>query len=311
MTPLIALFVQTAAPATGESARGPGLGPFIFQIAAIFAIFYFLMIRPQQKQRKAHEASILALKKGDQVVTAGGVVGEVIHIKEGLKAGARPKRPHHDQERRSAAGGHARTHRLHRRWDHERLMAVLPITVLGAPILRQETVPVGADGFTDKLRQLSADMFETMRAANGIGLAAPQVGRTERICVVEVNDESHTLVNPEIIEREGKIKWEEGCLSIPEVFGWVQRSEWVKVRALDLQGQPFEVEGSELMAVCLQHEIDHLDGKLFLDHLSFLKRRQALAVWDEEKTKYPGMLRVLQPGDTDLPKTAEQPKAQR
>ena len=110
-------------------------------------------------------------------------------------------------------------------------MAVLPITVLGAPILRQETVPVGAEGFTDELRQLSADMFETMRAANGIGLAAPQVGRTERICVVEVNDESYTLVNPEIIEREGKIKWEEGCLSIPEVFGWVQRSEWVKVRA--------------------------------------------------------------------------------
>ena len=88
MTPLIALFVQTAAPATGESGRGPGLGPFIFQIAAIFAIFYFLMIRPQQKQRKAHEAAILALKKGDQVVTAGGVVGEVIHIKEGLKDGA-------------------------------------------------------------------------------------------------------------------------------------------------------------------------------------------------------------------------------
>ncbi|HET8769397.1 MAG TPA: peptide deformylase [Gemmatimonadaceae bacterium] len=186
-------------------------------------------------------------------------------------------------------------------------MAVLPITVLGAPILRQETVPVDAAGFTDELRQLSADMFETMRAANGIGLAAPQVGRTARICVVEVNDEAYTLVNPEIIEREGKIKWEEGCLSIPEVFGWVQRSEWVKVRALDLQGQPFEVEGSELMAVCLQHEIDHLDGKLFLDHLSFLKRRQALAVWDEEKSKYPGMLRVLQPGDTDLPKAAQPP----
>lgn len=185
-------------------------------------------------------------------------------------------------------------------------MAVLPITVLGAPILRQATVPVTE--FTDELRQLSQDMFETMRAANGIGLAAPQVGRTERMCVVEVNDESHTLINPEIIEREGKIKWEEGCLSIPEVFGWVQRSEWVKVRALDLQGEPFEVEGSELMAVCLQHEIDHLDGKLFIDHLSFLKRRQALGTWEGEKDKYPGMLRKLKPGDTDLPKSTHPPE---
>ncbi len=86
MNSLIVLFAQTAAPATGEAAR-PSYGPFLFQIAAIFAIFYFLMIRPQQKQRKAHEAAILAIKKGDQVVTAGGIVGEVIHIKEGLKDG--------------------------------------------------------------------------------------------------------------------------------------------------------------------------------------------------------------------------------
>jgi peptide deformylase len=178
-------------------------------------------------------------------------------------------------------------------------MAVLPITVLGAPILRQVTAPVTE--VTEELRSLARDMFETMRAASGVGLAAPQVGRTERLCVVEVEDVTLALFNPEIIAREGKIKWEEGCLSIPEVFGWVERSAWVKVRALGLDGAPFEVEGRDLLAVCLQHEIDHLDGKLFIDHLSFLNRRKALAAWDEEKDKYPTLLRILKPGESDAP----------
>jgi peptide deformylase len=176
-------------------------------------------------------------------------------------------------------------------------MAILPISLLGSPILRQPTVPVVE--ITDDLRRLAADMFETMHAASGIGLAAPQVGRSERLCVVEAGDVSVALCNPEIIHREGKLKWEEGCLSIPEVFGWVERSAMVRVRALGLDGEPFEVEGTELLSVCLQHEIDHLDGKLFLDHLSFLKRRGAMATWEEEKTKYPDLLRVLKPGDTE------------
>ena len=176
-------------------------------------------------------------------------------------------------------------------------MAVLPINVLGAPILRQETVPVNV--VTDAMRQLADDMFATMRAASGVGLAAPQVGRTERLCVVEVEDQAYTLFNPEIVAREGKLRWEEGCLSIPEVFGWVDRSRWVKVRALDQNGEVIEVEGTELLAVCLQHEIDHLHGKLFLDHLSFLKRRQAMALWEEEKEKYPDGLRILTPGEHD------------
>ena len=178
-------------------------------------------------------------------------------------------------------------------------MAILPITVLGSPVLRQVTTPVAA--VTDELRTLAADMFETMRAAEGVGLAAPQVGRTERLCIVEVDDVSAVLINPEIIAREGKIKWEEGCLSIPDVFGWVERSAYVKVRALGLDGQPFELEGRELLAVCIQHEIDHLDGKLFIDHLSFLNRRRAMAAWDEEKDKYPTLLRILKPGDSDDP----------
>lgn len=170
-------------------------------------------------------------------------------------------------------------------------MAILPISVLGQPILRQETERV--DVVTDELRQLADDMIETMRAADGVGLAAPQVGRTECLCVVEVDDQLFTLFNPEIVARQGKIKWEEGCLSIPDVYGWVERSEYVKVRAMDRDGETFEVEGTGLLAVCLQHEIDHLHGKLFLDHLSFLKRRAALAAWDGEKGKYPDGLRIL------------------
>lgn len=183
-------------------------------------------------------------------------------------------------------------------------MAVLPITVLGSPILRQVTTPVTE--VTDELRALAADMFETMRAADGVGLAAPQVGRPERLCVVEVGETSLALFNPEIVARDGRIKWEEGCLSIPEVFGWVERSAYVKVRATGIDGQPVEVEGTELLAVCLQHELDHLDGKLFLDHLSFLNRRRAMSAWDDEKAKYPNLLRVLKSGDRERP-AASQP----
>lgn len=181
-------------------------------------------------------------------------------------------------------------------------MAVLPIIVLGAPILRQATVPVTE--VTGALRKLAEDMKDTMRAASGVGLAAPQVGHPKRLCVVEVDDVAHVLFNPEIVAREGKLKWEEGCLSIPEVFGWVDRSGWVKVRALDKHGEVIEVEGSDLLAVCLQHEIDHLDGKLFIDHLSFLKRRQALAAWEDEKDQYPGFLRILKPGGTETRKSS-------
>ncbi len=171
-------------------------------------------------------------------------------------------------------------------------MAILPISVLGQPVLRQETERV--EQVTEELRRLADDMIETMRAAEGVGLAAPQVGRTERLCVVEVEDQLFTLFNPEIVAREGKVKWEEGCLSIPDVYGWVERSQYVKVRAMGRDGEPVEVEGRDLLAVCLQHEIDHLHGKLFLDHLSFLKRRAALATWEEEKGKYPDGVRVLE-----------------
>ena len=178
-------------------------------------------------------------------------------------------------------------------------MSLLPIRVLGDPILRRDTTPVAA--FTPELQQLIDDMFATMRAAKGVGLAAPQVGRSERVTVVEVQGAPQVLVNPEIIVREGSIKWEEGCLSIPEVYGDITRAARVVVRALDRDGGPFEVEGTELLGVCLQHEIDHLHGKLFIDHLSFLKRQKALAQWEEERLKYPHLLRTIVPGEAGEP----------
>lgn len=179
-------------------------------------------------------------------------------------------------------------------------MAVLPIHVLGSPVLRQDTTPVGT--VTAELQRLADDMIETMHAAKGVGLAAPQVGRTERLAVMEVEGVQQVLFNPEIVSRDGELKWEEGCLSIPEVYGDVFRSARVTVRALDRDGNPFEVEGTELLAVCLQHEIDHLHGKLFIDHLSFLKKRRAMSEWDEEKAKYPAFIRDLsleKPGADD------------
>ncbi|HVZ47388.1 MAG TPA: peptide deformylase [Gemmatimonadaceae bacterium] len=170
-------------------------------------------------------------------------------------------------------------------------MAVLPIHVLGSPVLREETAPVSA--VTSDLLRLADDMIETMHAAQGVGLAAPQVGRTERLCVVEVEEEKHVLFNPEIVVREGEIKWEEGCLSIPEVYGDVMRAARVVVRATGRDGRPFEVEGTELFGVCLQHEIDHLHGRLFIDHLSYLKKRRAMQAWEAERVKYPNLLRIL------------------
>ena len=170
-------------------------------------------------------------------------------------------------------------------------MSVLDIHVLGSPVLRQPTQPVGT--VTPDLLRLIDDMFETMYVAKGIGLAAPQVGRRERLTVVDVEDNPLVLINPQIISAEGTVKGEEGCLSIPEIYGDVERKGRVVVRALGRDAKEYEVEGTELLARCLQHEIDHLDGKLFLDHLSFLKRRAALAKWEKEKEKYSGFIRKL------------------
>ena len=176
-------------------------------------------------------------------------------------------------------------------------MSILDIRVLGDPILREETKPVEA--ITDEIRSLARSMFETMDLARGIGLAAPQVGRTERVAVIGVEQQRFVIINPEIVESDGKTaKAEEGCLSIPDVYGDVERPAHVRVRALDLDGKPFEVEAGDLLARCLQHEIDHLHGKLFIDYLSVLKRRSALAKWGREKQKYAGFIRKLEADPT-------------
>ncbi len=173
-------------------------------------------------------------------------------------------------------------------------MAVLDIRVLGAPVLRERTVPVKE--ITDPLRSLVADMFETMYAAEGIGLAAPQVGRGDRVFVMDVDEDPLVMINPEIIEREGTERGEEGCLSIPEIFGDVDRATRIIVRALDLDGNAFELELMDLSARCVQHELDHLDGKLFIDYMSLIKRKFTARKWEKEAANYPGFLRRLEPG---------------
>ena len=171
-------------------------------------------------------------------------------------------------------------------------MALLDIHVLGSPVLREPTKPVAA--VTDELRRLVDDMFETMHAAKGIGLAAPQVGRLERLFVAEVDEAKVAIFNPEIVDATGKpVKAEEGCLSIPEIYGDVQRPPQVTVRGLDADGQPVTLEATGLLARCFQHEIDHLHGRLFLDYFGAFKKRSAMAAWEREKAKYPALRRTL------------------
>ena len=152
-------------------------------------------------------------------------------------------------------------------------MALLEILHFPDPRLRNIAQPVGQ--VDDALRELVDNMFETMYAAPGIGLAATQVNCALRVVVIDVsehNDQPLCLINPEILELGGLEEMEEGCLSVPGFFELVQRAEWVRVRALDRNGAPIELEADGLLAVCIQHEIDHLDGKLFVDYLSQLKR---------------------------------------
>jgi len=153
-------------------------------------------------------------------------------------------------------------------------MAKLTILEFPDPRLRTRAVPVPV--VDDSIRTLVADMLETMYAAPGIGLAATQVDVHKRVLVVDVSqeqDQPMAFVNPEIIEREGKTEAEEGCLSVPGIFDKLTtRSARIRVRAIDRDGQPFELEADGLLAVCIQHEMDHLEGKLFVDYLSDLKR---------------------------------------
>jgi peptide deformylase len=154
-------------------------------------------------------------------------------------------------------------------------MALLEI--LEYPDSRLRTVAAPVEEVDDAIRELVASMLETMYAAPGIGLAATQVDTHQRLLVIDISeDQSEPLVfiNPEILESEGAIMNDEGCLSVPEIYEAVERAEHIRVRALDRDGATFEMEAEGLLAVCIQHEMDHLDGKLFVDYLSAMKRQR-------------------------------------
>ena len=155
-------------------------------------------------------------------------------------------------------------------------MAVLEICTFPNPVLKQKSRPI--QKIDPKILQLVQDMAETMYSAPGVGLAAPQVGHSLRLAVIDVTPADQpksllVLINPEIVAAEGECSWDEGCLSVPDCNEEVKRSKKVVVRYQNLQGETAEIIGEELLAIALQHEIDHLDGVLFIDRLSPLKRR--------------------------------------
>lgn len=171
-------------------------------------------------------------------------------------------------------------------------MAVRDLHLLGSPVLRQQSAEVPE--LTAEVRQFIDDLFETMDAAKGVGLAANQVGVATRIAVVGVEDERLVMVNPVIVSAEGRDRAEEGCLSIPEVYGEVTRPERIVLEAVDRDGKPYRREAGGLLARAIQHEVDHLDGILFIDHLGALKRQLLVARWKKEH-RGEGVIKTIRP----------------
>jgi peptide deformylase len=151
------------------------------------------------------------------------------------------------------------------------------LNILKYPDKRLRTIAKPVVSVDETVKQQVKDMFETMYEAPGIGLAATQVNFHKRIIVIDISDQCNEpicLINPEIIEKSGEIEWEEGCLSVPDYYENVIRANDIKVQALNQLGKTFELEASEMLSVCIQHEIDHLDGILFIDHISKLKQKR-------------------------------------
>jgi len=151
------------------------------------------------------------------------------------------------------------------------------LNILKYPDKKLRTIAKPVVNVDETIKQHVKDMFETMYEAPGIGLAATQVNFHQRIIVIDVSEQCNEpicLINPEIIEKSGEIQWEEGCLSVPDYYENVIRANDIKVQALNQHGETFELEASEMLSVCIQHEIDHLDGILFIDHLSKLKQKR-------------------------------------
>lgn len=159
-------------------------------------------------------------------------------------------------------------------------MSVLPIHVLGSAVLREAASPV--DTFDDGLRSLVADMYETMDVALGVGLAANQVGVARRIAVIDAEGQRFVMINPNVSESSGREVAEEGCLSIPDAYAEVSRPDHVVLEAVNEHGEPFRMELDGLPARAVQHEIDHLDGILFIDHVAPLKRQLLVTRWKKE-----------------------------
>lgn len=152
-------------------------------------------------------------------------------------------------------------------------MSLLRVRIIPDPVLRSPASPV--TDIDQEIKELVADMWQTMYASKGIGLAAPQVGISRRVVVIDLQEEDSsqlTLINPQIISGSGKVKSDEGCLSIPNFRESIQRTKQIKISATNISGEQFELEADGLLSRCIQHEIDHLNGILFVDHLSRLKR---------------------------------------
>ena len=175
-------------------------------------------------------------------------------------------------------------------------MARLPILEFPDPRLRTRAQPVAQ--VDAEIRKLIDDMFETMYAAPGIGLAATQVNVHKRVLVIDISEDRKqplALVNPEIVERNGVEEAEEGCLSVPGYYEKVTRAERVRIRALNRDGKQIELAADGLLAVCVQHEIDHLDGKLFVDYISELKRTRIRRKLEKDHKERGSSLRPKQP----------------
>jgi peptide deformylase len=153
------------------------------------------------------------------------------------------------------------------------------LTILRYPDDRLHRVAQPVPIVSDEIRQLVSDMNETMYAAPGVGLAATQVDVHKQIVVVDISetrDQLKVLINPRILQSRGKADFEEGCLSVPGVFERINRAQWIRVVALDIDGKPFELEAQDMLSVCIQHEMDHLKGRVFVEYLSPLKRTRIL-----------------------------------
>ena len=167
-------------------------------------------------------------------------------------------------------------------------MAQLTILHYPDPRLRIEAEPVAE--VDERIRTLVSDMLETMYEAHGIGLAATQVNVHERVLVVDISekrDQPLCLINPRILHSEGEVSYEEGCLSVPDFFETVSRAEFIRVAALNENGERIEMEAEGLLAICIQHEMDHLDGKLFVDYLSALKRGRLKTKFSKKARRAP------------------------